>query len=228
MKTYYWILVIGLGLVIAYLSIRLVKIQNLHTDKTEIITKTDTITRYEPIKELKPFRTPVLPKTEIQYKIVRIRDLEEINKLKLRIKEDSILISGLEDSLAIHKNYIKIFPDYPKLLALDLQKSNLSLSLLHIDGIPREYQYPINLDRYRYRWTEHSFTSDFNVIIPRKRKYNYYLGSGIDIGNKLLYSSFRVERIWARSRLYLHTQIGLFTDNYSGVKIGYEYNLRKQ
>jgi len=189
---------------------------------------TDTIyadTTYLPSE---PYPIPTPPKIVTIYEI----DSLALDLLKLKLVQDSlhynIIIQGLETVIAIHENYIKQFPQNPKLIGLELQRDTLSLGLLNISGNIIKYEYPIFLNRFRYQWTLSGLSHETHLP-PTLKSYfaDYFVGGGVDVLWKSPYFSFRVEKEWTRIRLYGSTQIGLLKREANQLKIGIDYNLRK-
>jgi hypothetical protein len=224
-----WLL---LGIVLVYFLV----IKKPKVPEYEIITHTDTIRIEKPIKPASPYQVKALPKTITEYHIVKVKDLEELAKIKLKVLNDSLIIQDLKQRIAIHENYLKLFPTNPKLISLDLTKTNLSLSLLEIDGIAKKYDYPLSIDQFKYRWSDGGFSMKREISKEIRNRINYYVGvsgafysiQGLKNMEITPFTHFKIEKRWARSNLYLDSSLGLLNNIPTQFQMGIEYNLRKR
>lgn len=202
------------------------------------VVKTDTVYVDRPYEVPKPYKVYQDPKTIIEYRIVKEKDLEALKKLQLRISEDSILLTGLKEKISIHENYLKQYPKSPKLLTLDLTKYELALSLLDITGTSKTYMYPISTRDFKYRWVDGTLGSKPDPYPKQRNRLNYYIGfGGMILQNPKYvlptytdinpYLSFKIDKRWARNNLYINSQIGLLKNNPLIFQVGLERNLRR-
>lgn len=188
--------------------------------EVEYVYITDTIRIPEPYPVPKPYLVSTPPITVKEYLI----DSSAVDSLKVILTNDSIIISGLKNQISLHQNYLKQYPENPKLLNLDLRRDTLSMGLLRTSGIPEENQWPIDLNRYSYRWDfASSFTrTDVTEPPPTKKWFDpkYYVGGGVDFLYMSPYVSGRIEQEWSRVRLYSSAEIGLLKRESSSLKLG--------
>lgn len=190
-------------------------------------TKTDTVYINRPIQALKPYKKPVLPSVVTEYLFVESEDISKLESLKLRILNDSLVIEDLKTKITIHENYIKQFPINPKLVSLSLDKNNLSLSLLEIDGVAKSYDYPISTDYYKYRWSDKVFSAEKSVSPTVRNRLNYYMGINSTFYGVITPSAtFRIEKRWARNIISVNSSMELLEIKVPTITMNYEYNLR--
>ncbi len=188
---------------------------------------TDTIHDSIPYEVSVPFRIETPPSVIVEYVI----DSTALDEYKLIIHSQNILIKKLADSLFIHSNFIKAYPSNPKIVGIGLYRDTLQMGLLEIAGVFREYTWPIDLNRYNYRW-------DLNNGFTRKRLKptalpptekapfaNYYVGGAVDIMQSNFMLTGRIEKSIASARLYTSLQFGLLDITESNFQIGVEYNI---
>jgi len=193
--------------------------------QVEYIYVTDTIYKSVPYKVLVPYEVYTPPQYLIRYQI----DSSRIDSLKLVLNNDSLIIEGLKSQIIIHQNYIKQFPENPKLLNLNLFRDSLSLATLPISGIIQEEKWPLDLNLYSYNWDlSTGFTRKNNTSLsPTEEgsKIQYYVGGGVDLLWLSPYLSGRIEKEWARVRIYGNANVGLLRKESSKIEIGGEYKL---
>lgn len=188
---------------------------------------TDTIIDSVPYAVPEPYEVYTPPITLIEYVV----DSSEIERLRLLLHGQYIIVASLQDSIEIHENFLKSHPSNPKLLGLDLSRDTLQFGLLEISGIPKGYIWPIDLNYYSYRWNlSQGFTREEikPTVLPPTLKEpfaNYYVGGAVDIWNLMPQVSFRAEKELASVRLYIDTRIGLLDVNTSNLSLGIEYHI---
>lgn len=185
--------------------------------------KTDTI------KVPEPYTVPVPYDVEVPPRIVKIYEVDStaIDSLKLLMFQDSIIISGLKNQVAIHQNYLKQFPYNPKLINFDLVFDTLSLTLLDIDGITSAISYPIFIEFYKYNWSAGELTREDNIRqIPQQKNYlNYKFGLGYDLLYVTPYLQGEISKDISKFELYGRIGVGLLNIESSEIKLGANYNL---
>jgi len=186
--------------------------------------KTDTIyadTIYIPGKPY-PIKTP--PKTITIYEV----NNAALDSLIIIISQDSIIISDLKFQIAIHENYLKQFPSNPKLIQLGLHRDTLSLGLLNIGGFVSEYNFPIYLNEFRYKWTVKGMsheTYQLPTLEEHKPFAHYFVGGGVDLLYLSPIVSGKIEKSWTRIRLYGTADVGLLKKEASSIKLGIDYRI---
>lgn len=169
-----------------------------------------------------PYPVPTPPRTIIRYEM----DSVALNYLKLIISKQRIYIAGLKDTITLHENYLKQFPSHPKLIELSLIKDSIMLGLLQISGQAESKQWPIDLNRFKYRW---DYINDLTRIetklppIEEKPFAEYFVGGGVDLLWRSPYISGKIEKDLTRIRLYCNANIGLLNHETSSIKIGVDY-----
>ena len=185
---------------------------------------TDTIKVPDPYPVPKPYPVPSKPKEVKVYE----KDTAAIDSLKVLLSEKDILINGLKYQIIISQDYLKQFPENPKLLELDLQWDSLSIGLLNIKGIPTKETFPLYLDRYKYKWTL-SGLSKTDHLMPQIKPSPYYLysiGSGIDLWQRNIYLSGKVSYVKNRFTFYSDLRYGLLEPKKTTLNFGVEYNFK--
>ena len=173
----------------------------------------------------KPYPLPIPPSTITIYEI----DSLALDSLSILIQGKNVVIARLQDSIRVHQNYLKQFPQNPKLLAIDLKRDSLSIALLKISGLTQEYRWPINLNQFNYRW-------DFNNQLSRhptqpapieeKPFAQYFVGAGVDVLYRSPFLSGTIEKEFARVRLYGRTSFGLLDKKANTMQIGIDYRFK--
>jgi len=173
-----------------------------------------------------PYPVPTPPHIIIKYEV----DSITLNYYKLKISNQNILIAGLLDTIAVHENYLKQFPRHPKLIELSLIKDSLLLGLLQISGQAESKNWPIDLNRFDYRWDYINDLTRRNIKTPpieEKHFAQYFVGGGVDLLWLSPYIGFTVEKPFRRIRLYSDINIGLLNKNTSGIRLGLKYQINE-
>lgn len=187
--------------------------------------KTDTVTKYQIMKPLKPLKADITPSKIIEYRIIKQKDIDELAKLKLKIQNDSIYISSLEKTVSIHQNYLKLFPESPKLIDFEVNYNKIAFSFLDLNGNLVTSKYPVNLLHYKYRWVNSGLTA--NKIRNPIRNFNIYSGMGYEVLSNSPFAGFKIEQNFTRSRIFIDSDLILLDIDRSTIKIGIEYKLLK-
>lgn len=133
--------------------------------------KTETIYSQKPWVPQKPFEIIQNPNTLIFFK--GIKDTSRIYS-EVKIEKDSILLYTDEfTKLQISKDYLLLYPKNDKLVSFDLSNSELQLNLLNINGELFQKNYQLDLNSYRYRYTDNILSvkenSGTNSILKKIR-----------------------------------------------------------
>lgn len=119
-------------------------------------------------------------KTQPSITYIYPNDSVALSTIKVEVIPDSIIV--ILDSLrkqAIHQNFLKLYPDKPKLIYSDLTSDTIRFDLLGIDGIIKSRRYPIYLEDYTYNFDG----SDFNRVSKNnsnKLKPNLLINASIN------------------------------------------------
>lgn len=120
-----------------------------------------------------------------------------------------VLLDSLKTRVAISDNFFKLYPNSSKLLYMELQKENLSLTTLNIEGKIKQKEYPLDLDYYKYIYDEnqlnHYRKSNIEKERPKTRFDQLYINGGYDY--ILSEPMFGVDYQIIFRRLKLQTQI---------------------
>jgi len=185
---------------------------------------TDTIWLDKPYPVPEPYPVSVPPVILKYYQ----KDTIAIDSLKLILQEKDILIKGLNSQLLISQDFLKQFPYNPKLLEINLFPDTLAISILNIDGIPSNSNFPIRLSDYRYKWTIEGLSRSKITPPPAiKSKIQYFGGGGVNLLYLLPYAEFSLEKDWARMRIYSDLRVILLKRDASSINLGLKYNLSK-
>ena len=186
---------------------------------------TDTIWDSIPYVVREPYPVATPP----SFVTIFVTDTMALKEYELRLVEQDIIISSLRDTIQIREAYLKQYPYNPKLLGIDLQKDTISIGLLNITGIPQEDKWPIDLARFDYRWIYQEGLGRVGTHPPpaqEKQPFaNYLVGGGVDLLYLSPYVSGKIEKEWARIRLYGNIDVGLLSNNTSAIKLGVDYKL---
>ena len=185
---------------------------------------TDTIWKDTLYLKGDPYPIPTPPKYLIRYKI----DSTLIKNLKLILSEKNLYIAGLKDTITLHKSYLKQFPNNPKLIELSLIKDTIELGLLQISGQAESKQWPIDLNRFDYKWDYvNDLTRRNTKSPPIKEKFfaEYFVGGGYNLLYSSPYIDFSAEKGLQRIWLYSNIQIGLLNKETSSIKVGVKYQI---
>lgn len=185
---------------------------------------TDTIIDSIPYQVPIPYPVPTPPSTIV----IHISDSLAIDSLSLIIKGKEILIARLRDTLAIQQNFLKQYPNNPKLLSMNLTRDSLVFGLLPITAQIEEYHWPIDLNRFNYSWSLPLGLHRQSTSLPPTEKKpfaKYFVGGGVNFVSSSLYLSGKMEKDWSRIRLYGETQIGLLKKETSAIRIGVDYRI---
>lgn len=185
---------------------------------------TDTIWKDTLYLKGDPYPIPTPLKYLIRYKI----DSTAIKNLKLILSEKNLYIAGLKDTITLHESYLKQFPNNPKLIELSLIKDTMVLGLLQISGQAESKSWPIDLNRFDYRWDYvNDLTRRNTKLPPIKEKFfaEYFVGGGYDLIWRSPYISGEIEKDLQRIRLYCNADIGLLNWETSSIKIGVDYKI---
>lgn len=185
---------------------------------------TDTIEVPVPYEVPKPYPVPTPPRIVEIY----LTDSTALDSLKLVINKMDITISGLEEEIHIHQYFLKQNPYNPKLLSLNLIKDTLSLALLQISGRTERASWPIDLNRFNYRWTfDAGFSRQEVRLPPTKERFNanYFVGGGIDIFETSPYLSGSAEITRNKFRAYSRIDLGLLKGKTTSFRLGLDYNI---
>lgn len=215
------VLISVVGLIVWYIFFRDIPTPDPRVDYVYI---TDTVYLDSVIKIPEPYPIPTPPKTVVIYKT----DSSSLDSLSLIIQGKEIIIAGLKDSIAIHHNFLKLYPSNPKLLFMGLKRDSLSLGLLSISGQAQENSWPIDLNQFNYRWNHNSDLSRHPTQSPpieEKSPIKYFMGGGVDLLKSSPYISGRIQKDWARIILYGDIRFGLLKVETSGIQIGANYEL---
>jgi hypothetical protein len=186
---------------------------------------TDTIIDSIPYKVPEPYPVYTPPSVIRIY----VGDSNEVKDLKILLNQKEILIMGLKDTIKVQQAYLKLYPNNPKLLSMDLKKDTLKLGLLPISGQIEERSWPIDLNVFNYRWNIASDLSRHTVKLPPIENPNYleyFIGGGYDLLYWSPYLSGKIEKNWTRIRLYGNAEIGLLKKESSSIKVGVDYKFQ--
>lgn len=185
--------------------------------------KTDTLYENKPY----PYPDPYLIITKPRYFTFYQVDSTAIDSLELELRDKEIIISGLEEEIRIHENFLKQYPYNPKLVELNLNKDTLSLSLLNIQGLIFKQDYPLYLDQYKYKWSHPDFSRE--KIKTKPKDPSFTLSSYVFVGYSLYPNSPIISNSWelSRGKIRLSSNVGiLFKENkpiYLDLKLGYKF-----
>lgn len=120
----------------------------------------------ETIYSSKPFILPEPLKFISNPKLIILYDKVEADSItisKIELVHDTIRLYN-NDSIynTLSKYYLSFFPKNPKLISLDLNSESLSMTTLNTDGSLKTEIHDLDLVKYKYRYLNNTFYSDFN------------------------------------------------------------------
>lgn len=137
-------------------------LKNQTQDVSDLTTmKPETIYQDKPITLFKKYKNGQNPKKVKLYKPDTVR----IPYKEVILVKDTLKLFNNENYLGINTKYILQYPTADKLLSFDLTKSNLNLQLLSIDGVTKQTEYNINLDKYNYRYVDKQLTFKTKSVV---------------------------------------------------------------
>lgn len=166
-----WIIPI-LAVVALILFVINVKQCSTINDNNNQSEETDTVYVDKVIEVPKPYNVYVKPDVVTYYQ----KDTVRIHYNELVYLNDTMILFNNDlDSLKISKWYLLQHPTEDKLISFKLDRSNLKLQLLQIDGNPVEKDYSLDLDRYKYIYVEKKLTQkkDFHLQVRPSVMYSY-------------------------------------------------------
>jgi hypothetical protein len=95
-----------------------------------------------------PLNTNIKPKTLIIYSGL----VDSLKLIRVNDSLQAVIDSIKKDTVFIKDKFLTLFPQYPKLISMDLKLDSLSLTLLGIDAKLKGYIFPLQLNHYQYRW----------------------------------------------------------------------------
>ena len=185
------------------------EIKSLKSEREIINSKTDTIWKKDTIKIPKPYNIYLKPEKVIVYKT------DTFNKVYKEVKfinDTIVLLSNETTPMKVDKQFLLQYPTSSKLISFDLSNSKLQLDLLSTEGQITRNNYPLDFNRYKYRYSNNEMTvkkrtyfklepevsysyrplnkfHDLSLLLKFKTsKFNYNLGI-----NTFLYPKFKEE-----------------------------------
>lgn len=125
-----------------------------HTTSDLGLIEPETVYVDKPIKVFEMYANKQNPKKVKVHKPDTVR----IPYPEVKLERDTIILFNNENYLGINKNYLTQYPTADKILGFNLTKTSLALQLLSIDGLTKQTEYGINLDKYNYRYSDKQLT----------------------------------------------------------------------
>lgn len=140
----------------------------------EYVYKTDTLYVDKPF-EIHDTLIQVTPPKYITY----YRDTGSYHNITVEKLDTNLLvrIHELEDSIHIHEKFLKKHPFASKLLELELKKDSLRLTTMDITSQVKSDIYPIDLNFYRYQYSDNKLRHDSLKQSKSPRKLHDYTQS---------------------------------------------------
>jgi len=188
---------------------------------------TDTIQVPVPYEVPVPYPKEVPPKIVYQY--YSGFDSITLDSLLWRISENELLIEYMSQSLSYNERFLVSYPLNPKLLSFDLNRDSMNLSLLNPDGDLFSYNYPIDLNNFKYRWVDHQLTRKNDILpVTKNKEVSLYGNVGYDFVGLSPIIGLYIDKPFGKFRAYSSADIGLLNVKASSLKvgIGYKINLK--
>lgn len=139
------------------------KVSNTQDELSDLSTKKPkVIYKDRVIKVKEPYPVYQEPETRIIY-----RDTGKTKFSDIKVNPKGLVLSGNGDSLIISRRFILQNPESNKLLSIELSRSRLILQQLSIDGVSFEDNYSIDINKYKYIYS--------NNHLSRKKSYHISL-----------------------------------------------------
>lgn len=129
--------------------------KSLKSENEILESKSDTVFKRDTLKIPKPYPIYLKPEKVIIYKT----DTTRVPYKEVKIVRDTIvLLSPETNPLKVNKQFLLQYPTSSKLVSFDLSHSKLQLDLLSIDGVISRNSYPLDFNRYNYRYSDNKMT----------------------------------------------------------------------
>jgi len=117
--------------------------------------------------------------------------------LELRILKDSLhysfIIQGLQEEIEISENFLKLYPQNPKLVEMSLFRDSLNLSLLGINGQVYSEHYNLFYQDYNYRWSSGVMGYSKTKYRPQEPRLSHYLVFCLDFLHRKPFGEFQLD-----------------------------------
>lgn len=172
MKTINIVLLVVIGVLTYFLFYSRSTINHQREEIETLKLKTDTVYRDRLIKVLKPFETILPPKLIVMYQDT---GSTRFDLIKLHGNNLVLFDTKLNDSLIISKRFLTHYPLSEKLIGFELDRNSLNLQLFSISGFAKEKKYDLDLDRFKYRYTNNELSRKkrFNLTLIPEVEYSY-------------------------------------------------------
>lgn len=154
---------------------------------------TDTVFFPKPYPEIQIIRDTLKPDRVTIYQ----EDSSRIKELELRILKDSLhysfIIQGLQEEIEISENFLKLYPQNPKLVEMSLFRDSLNLSLLGINGQVYSEHYNLFYQDYNYRWSSGVMGYSKTKYRPQEPRLSHSLIFGLDFLHRKPFGEFQLD-----------------------------------
>lgn len=145
-----------IALILGFLWLRQCSVTKSLKSENEILeSKSDTIWKTDTLKIPEPYPISVKPEKVIIYKTDTVTRVYKEVKI---VKDTILLLSPETNPLKVNKQFLLQYPESSKLVSFDLSHSKLQLDLLSIHGIVSREIYPLDFNRYSYRYSDNQMT----------------------------------------------------------------------
>ena len=186
---------------------------------------TDSIYVDRPYEVRVPYEVKTPPITVTEYLV----DSVAIKDLRLKISEAKIIIESLNENIIIQGDYLKQYPNNPKLIAFYLNRDTLNLGLLLISGLIVEERWPIDLNAWVYSWNYESNLTRHPTQPPPVETQDLiqlFIGGGATFGYKSSpHISLRGEMGRKNLRVFSDVNFMITQPDYSNLRLGVEYKI---
>lgn len=184
------ITIIGILALTFYLGFRSNKSES---SNPHVKVVTDTVFFPKPYPEIQIIRDTLKPDRVMIYQ----EDSSRIRELELRILKDSLhysfIIQGLQEEIEISENFLKLYPQNPKLVEMSLFRDSLNLSLLGINGQVYSEHYNLFYQDYNYRWSSGVMGYSKTKYRPQEPRLSHYLIFGFDLLHRKPFGEFQLD-----------------------------------
>lgn len=154
---------------------------------------TDTVYISKPYPEIQVIRDTLKPERVMIYQT----DSSRLKELELRIIQDSLhysfVIEGLQEKIQISENFLKLYPQNPKLVEMSLFRDSLNLSLLGIDGSVYSEHYSLFYQDYNYHWAEGRLGYSKTKYKPQEQRLSHHFSAGFDFLREKPFGEYQLD-----------------------------------
>ena len=217
------ITIIGILALTFYLGFRSNKSES---SNPHVKVVTDTVFFPKPYPEIQIIRDTLKPDRVTIYQ----EDSSRIKELELRILKDSLhysfIIQGLQEEIEISENFLKLYPQNPKLVEMSLFRDSLNLSLLGINGQVYSEHYNLFYQDYNYRWVDGRLGYSKTKYKPQEQRLSHYFSVGFDFLREKPFGEYQLDFQFSSNKYAFFRASGvLLFDERPRLEVGLKFRI---